>query len=234
MENAEIFIAGLQKQSFIDYPNGISCVIFLAGCNMRCHYCHNSQLFQLEENKIPLAEALSYIEKNKKMLDAAVISGGEPTVNPNLTKIIESIKKLGLKVKLDTNGTNFGTVKQLVDEKLVDFVAVDIKAPFAKYKDIAGYAGDAHEIMKTVEFLKNGAVNYMFRTTISPKLTENDIATMGETIINGAKIWQLQQFNPNEYSNSFDTVLLPYPAEKIQNFAGIAKKYAQNIVVRGL
>jgi pyruvate formate lyase activating enzyme len=231
----DIFIGGLQKQSFIDYPGEVSCVIFLAGCNMRCHYCHNSQLFNSAENKIPFNEVLQYIEKNKKMLSAAVISGGEPTTHPHLFDIIRQIKTISdnIKIKLDTNGTRPDTVKSLVAEKLVDFIAMDIKAPIEKYEDVTGIKF-SHDIYETAEYLKMNNVEYMFRTTISPKLTEQDIHSIGNTIIKGAAIWQIQQYSPNEYSNSFDMVLLPYQPEKIQKFGEIAENYAQHIVVRGI
>ena len=202
---------------------------------MRCHYCHNSQLFDSAENKIPLSEVLQYIEKNKKLLSAAVISGGEPTLHPHLFDIIRQIKTINnsIKVKLDTNGTRPDIVKKLVDEKLVDFVAMDIKAPIKKYEDVTGMKFN-YDIYETARYLKTGSAEYMFRTTVSPKLTEQDIHNIGNTIINGAAIWQIQQFNPNEYSNSFDMVLLPYQPEKIQKFCEIAKNYAQHVVVRGV
>ena len=234
MGNNTIFVGGLQRQSFLDYPGEVSCVVFLSGCNMRCHYCHNSQLFDLAENKMPLSEVLQYIEKNRRLLGAVVISGGEPTVCPQLPDIIRQIRAVGtgLKIKLDTNGTRFDVVKQLVTGGLVDFVALDIKAPIKKYKDITGFYND--DILRTADFLKTAKCKYMFRTTISPQLTEDDIHEMGKAFVNGAAVWQIQQFNPNEYSNSFDTVLLPYTPEKVRFFAKIAGGYAQHIVVRGL
>jgi len=109
---------------------------------MRCHYCHNSNLFDLNENNIPLENVLLYIAQNKKMLDGVVISGGEPTLDPNLSEIIGSIRKVApdLKIKLDTNGTNFDVVKKLVDGGMADYVALDVKAPAAKHKQITGLA----------------------------------------------------------------------------------------------
>ena len=226
----QIFVAGVQKQSFIDYPGEISCVIFLAGCNMRCHYCHNSRLFDEKENKIPLSEILTYIERHKKMLGAVVISGGEPTVNKNLLDIIKQIKPFGLKIKLDTNGTNFAVVKKLVNGGYIDYVAMDVKAA-EKFEEVTGllYSDD---IGRTADFLKHQKkVKYMFRTTISPFLDQNEFEEIGGTITFGAELWQLQQFVPNEFSGD---KLKPYSAEKIAEFAEIAKKYVRDVVVRGL
>jgi pyruvate formate lyase activating enzyme len=233
MKNS-VFVAGLQKLSLIDYPGEVACVIFLAGCNMRCHYCHNSQLFELKENKIPFDSVLRYIYQNKNDLTAVVISGGEPTLCPDLADILHQIKKCGLKVKLDTNGTNFDLVKNLVAAKMVDYVALDVKASIQKHKDVTGIEMN-NDIVNTVNFLKSQtAVKYMFRTTLSPILTEDDIAEIGKDLINGADTWQLQQFVPNEYSHSHKVVFLPHSKEKIAEFAEIAKKYAQNVVVRGM
>jgi pyruvate formate lyase activating enzyme len=233
MQN-KIFIAGLQKQSFIDYPGKVSCVIFLAGCNMRCHYCHNAQLFDGGENKIPFDEALNFIDGNKKLLDAVVVSGGEPTVYPYLFDILTELKKRSLNVKLDTNGTNYLLVKKIADNGLADYIALDIKAPFDKFKDITGTV-NITDIIETIKFLKNqNKTDYMFRTTLSPMLNEKDIEIMGKEMINGAKVWQLQQFVPNDYSNSQKTVFLPLRPQNVRQFAEIAKKYALNVVVRGL
>jgi pyruvate formate lyase activating enzyme len=189
----------------------------------------------MNENKIPFTEVMNYLIKNEKLLDAVVISGGEPTLNPHLTDIIRSIKsQSALKIKLDTNGTNFNIVKKLADEKLIDYVAMDIKAPFDKYGDITGVRF-APEIAETAKFLKGQKqIKYMFRTTLSPQLTVADIEEMGKTIVNGAAVWQLQQFVPNEFSNAQKTVFLPFNYRRIAEITGIAKKYAQYVAVCGL
>jgi pyruvate formate lyase activating enzyme len=154
-------------------------------------------------------------------------------MHPQLFDIFRQIRTTApnIKTKLDTNGTRPDIIKKLVSEKRVDLVAVDIKAPIAKYTAIAGFYNDG--IPETVNFLKHAGVNYMFRTTISPFLDKDDIETIGKQFINGTDIWQIQQFNPNDYSNSFDTVLLPYTPEKVREFAEIAKNYTQHVVVRG-
>ncbi len=220
---SKIMVAGLQKQSFIDYPGKIASVIFMAGCNMRCHYCHNPQLFNKEENIIPFEEVLSYLNLNKKMLDGVVITGGEPTLDENLNKIITQIKEQGLAVKLDTNGTNPEVVKNLIESELIDYVALDIKSTITKYKNITGL--EVNLIQDTANYLKSQSkIDYMFRTTLSPRLTVEDIKEMGEELVKGAKVWQLQQCR-------IDNAL---SGEKVLEMAEIAKTYAQNVVVKGL
>ncbi|MDR0383967.1 MAG: anaerobic ribonucleoside-triphosphate reductase activating protein [Christensenellaceae bacterium] len=230
----KILIAGWQKMSLIDYPGGVSCVVFLAGCNMRCHYCHNSKLFHTKENKIPFDEVKEYLKANEKMLDAIVISGGEPTINPTLIDIIYEVRKnfLNLKIKLDTNGVNFPLLERLVNEKLIDYVAMDIKSPAYKYRAFTGI-WDVN-ILNSANLLKENRVPYMFRTTLSPFLTKTDIFGMGMEFIEGAETWQLQQFIPNEYSSSHKIVGLPRTKKDIDEFAEIASRFAKNVLVKGL
>ena len=124
-------IGGFVKNSFLDYPEHISCVIFTSGCNMNCWYCHNKQLIPDSESGANLENILEFIESRKKFLEGVVISGGEPTLQPDLKDVIIKIKNMGLKVKLDTNGSNYQILKDLIDSNLLDFVAMDIKAPIA-------------------------------------------------------------------------------------------------------
>jgi pyruvate formate lyase activating enzyme len=122
-------IGGFIKQSLIDYPGKIASVIFTAGCNLRCPYCHNPELVDLNENTSLLDqnEILTYIKDNAVLLDAVVITGGEPLMHPDVFDFIHKIKNLGLLVKIDTNGTNPEALKKIIDEKLVDFIAMDVK-----------------------------------------------------------------------------------------------------------
>lgn len=219
----KILVAGLQKQSLIDYPGKVASVIFLAGCNMRCHYCQNAHLFDLAQNKIKFSTVLRYIKGQRHLLDAVVVSGGEPTLDPNLPQILRALRRLGLLVKLDTNGTNPDLVQKLVKSGLVDMVALDIKAPPHKHQAITGLPID--HVLRTVEFLKGQTkVDYLLRTTVTPKLTLNDLCQMGETMIRPAKVWQIQQCR----------VTGAYSPAKIQKMAVFLEKYAQHIVVVGL
>lgn len=219
----QIWVAGLQKQSLIDYPGKVACVIFLAGCNMRCHYCHNAHLFDLRANNLNWESVLGYIVANRAMLDAVVISGGEPTLDPHLRTILTALRPLGLLLKLDTNGTNPALVRELVAAGLVDYVALDVKANRRKYRAITGMDLDA--VLSTITFLRQqNQVDYMFRTTLTPQLDADDLVEMGRDLIKGAKVWQLQQCR----------VAGAYPAAVVRKMAALVKKYVQDVVVVGL
>ncbi|MDR0975971.1 MAG: anaerobic ribonucleoside-triphosphate reductase activating protein [Christensenellaceae bacterium] len=232
MDINEIKVAGYQPQSFLDYPEKVSCVIFLGGCNFRCHYCHNSQIFSPKSNSMSFVEVFADIESKKKFLDGVVISGGEPTLFPRLREIINAIRGLGLLVKLDTNGTNFEILKKLVNEKLVDFVAMDIKAPLSRYADITGVPLN-DDVAKSIEFLKTLEKDkYMFRTTLSPYLNGSDFTQIAEEIA-GAGVYQIQQFIPNEFSKSNFVALVPYSKDEAQTFADIVSKTVAEVRLRG-
>jgi len=220
-------IASFQKNSFIDYPGKIASVIFLGECNLRCYYCHNHQLIDsINELDFPLEE----LKNQVGFIDGVVITGGEPTLHPSLFYMIGEIKKLGLLVKVDTNGTNPEALEGLA--KMVDYVAMDVKAPLLKYKDIVGCEVQ-DEVERSLRYLiKQDKVDYQFRITLAPVLCEEDIYEIAR-LINGAKCVQLQQFVPNEFSNSHKMVLLPYSKKDAERFAAILKKSVKDVVLRG-
>jgi len=221
-----IKIAGFQKNSFIDYPGKIASVIFLGGCNFVCHYCHNSNILSNESNTKDFNEVLVELKEQTGFIDGVVITGGEPTLHPHLKEIIREIKALGFLVKLDTNGTNHEILKHLD----VDFIAMDIKAPLEKYPLITSCNPD--NILESINFLKQGKTDYMFRTTLSPLLTESDIKQIGK-LIDGAKCFQLQQLIPNDFSNSHNTVHVPYPPATAKKFGALLSKHCERLVMRG-
>ena len=133
-----IKIAGWQKLSLIDYPGKMAAVIFLAGCNLHCHYCHNRQLWDKSQNTLLFDEILNELRRRVGWLDAVVVSGGEPTVSPDLLPVLRKLRQLGLLIKLDTNGTHPEVVCRVVEEGLVDYVALDVKAPAEKHLAITG------------------------------------------------------------------------------------------------
>ncbi len=216
-------IAGWQKQSLIDYPGKVAAVIFLAGCNMCCHYCHNHQILRPSQNCLPFDTILDTLRQRRDWLDAVVVSGGEPTVYPALMPLLQALRGLGLLVKLDTNGTRPDVVREVVTAGLVDYVALDIKAPASKHKAITGMPIDA--VLETAQFLKQQKqVPYMFRTTLSPRLDASDLLEIGQTIVNGAPIWQIQQCR----------IKGAYSASEIQKMVAAVKGCALNVVVKGV
>ena len=196
-------IGGLQKVSLIDYPGLICAVIFSQGCNFKCSYCHNPELVDpklfapcIKENGI-----LDFLDTRKGKLDAVSISGGEPTIQDDLVPFIKKIKKMGFAVKLDTNGSQPQVIKALLDEKLLDFVAMDIKGPLEKYISIARVPVDGEKIKESVKRILKAKLPHEFRTTIvKSQLTEKDILKIA-TLISGARKYVLQKFVPAKTLN---------------------------------
>jgi len=177
-----MIIAGLQKLTLIDYPGKLGATIFLAGCNFRCPWCYSSELVLPEkikkQPKIPEKEFFDFLEKRKGILEGIVLCGGEPTINKDLPDFAAKIKKFGYSVKLDTNGSNPKMLRELINKKMIDYVAMDIKAPLGlnsqfpipnfqinPNSQIPKYE---NEIKKSVELLKNSRIDFEFRTTVIP------------------------------------------------------------------
>jgi len=221
--------SGLQKTSLIDYPDRIATVLFTPGCNLRCPFCHNWRI--VVDPKPPFLQeetALSILEKRKKFIDAVVVTGGEPTMHKEMPRFLKKLKEREFKVKLDTNGFYPQVLKECLS--YVDYVALDVKTSLEKYPRLG--ATDVSSVLQTIEMLKNGKVNYEFRTTVVPEFVDaEDIYRIAE-LAKGAKTFAFQQFiSEDTLDKAFQTVK-PYPIETIAKFADAMKKYAENIVLR--
>ncbi len=195
-----MLIAAVNKFTLLDYPWKLACIIFTAGCNFRCWYCHNSQFVlpdqinKLEGNFIPFEAFMKFLETRKNKLEAVVISWWEPTLHSDLVQKIQEIKDKGFMVKLDTNWTNSKVIKELLDKKLLDFIAMDIKSSFKKMSEIICVDVNADEIKKTVSLIINSDIEYEFRSTILPKHHDKKTLLDMAQIIKWAKKWCLQNF----------------------------------------
>lgn len=225
-------IVQIQKQSLIEYPGKISAVIFLGGCNFRCQFCYVPDLVLPERLKklkpIPEKEVLSFLKGRKKFLEAVVISGGEPTINPKLPEFIKKIKKLGYLVEIETNGTNAKLLKYLVENKLVDYVAMDIKhcLNFKKYFEITGKVLTSQmfeNIKESIEFLLKKGFLCEFRTTMAKEFHRaRDILQICKKI-KDAPVYYLQNFEPKE-TLSFKK-FTPFSEEEIREIIEKGQKY---------
>ena len=190
-------IDGLQKMTLLDFPGKVACTVFTGGCNFRCPFCHNALLVTKLPEKPDYSEdeILSFLEKRTGLLDGVAITGGEPLLNPDIADFIRKIRSMGYAVKLDTNGSFPERLKAIVGEGLVDYVAMDIKNRKEKYAETIGLKNlDLSKIEESVEFLKSGAVDYEFRTTVVEQFhTVEDIRAAAEWI-SGAKRYFLQNF----------------------------------------
>lgn len=227
-------ISGLQKTTLVDYPGHVATTIFTGGCNYRCPYCQNSDLVLHPQNIKPYTEdqIFEHLNKRKNVLTGVCISGGEPTLQPDLKSFIKKVKDMGLCVKLDTNGSNPSLLKELVSEGLLDYVAMDIKHSRAKYASIAccpDFSLDA--VAESVDFLKNGYVDYEFRTTLVKELhRESDITAIGVWLM-GAKAYYLQPYRDS------DSVISPgfhaHSGDELDTFVKILSAFLPMVKVRG-
>jgi pyruvate formate lyase activating enzyme len=200
-----MIIAGLQPISMIDFPGFISAIVFTQGCNLRCGYCHNPQLIDcgIPSPQITETEVLKYCEKRRNMIEGIVISGGEPTLQSDLEQFITRIRRLDLKIKLDTNGTHPEIIENLLHNNLLDFVALDIKAPPAMYNQICGKMVNTENIAASLQLLKQGSIEYELRTTLTSELSLSNLYAI-QNWIKDCSHWVLQKCRP--VNNKFNKV----------------------------
>ena len=227
-------IGGIQKTTLVDFPQKIAAIVFTQGCNFRCGYCHNPELLSQnnQQSKYNTQEFLDFLKTRTGKLDGVVITGGEPTLQVNLYNFIREVKQLGFLVKLDTNGTNPEILQKLINDKLLDYIAMDIKAPLDKYSLITGVNTDCEKLKKSIVLVMKSGVDYEFRTTvIKSQLLPDDFNKIGQLIC-GAKRYYLQKFVP---SKIFDEKLATETTYTNQEFDAICanlKKYIDIVEYR--
>lgn len=233
-------IAGLQKMTLLDFPGKVACTVFLQGCNFRCPFCHNSDLLGKDGPEgMTDGELLKFLEKRRGLLDAVCITGGEPTLQPELEKLIRAIKEMGYAVKLDTNGARPEVLKKLSREGLLDYVAMDIKNCPERYGETAGIPRMTFDIVEqSAQFLLTGEQDYEFRTTVVAELHD-------ETAIENIGIW-LENLSPHKKAKRFflqsyidrDSVLQSglhaCSREEMENYVRILRPYVGAVEIRGM
>ena len=229
-----MLISGFSKLTLIDFPGGvIACEIFTQGCNMKCPFCQNSSLIDNNGNyNYTEEEIIDYLERRKKIIDGVVITGGEPTLQKDLIKFITDIKKVGYKVKLDTNGLRPNVLKELLDKNLLDYVAMDIKNSFEKYDITCGVKNILIEnIKRSIEILKHSNIDHEFRTTLIKEYhTKEDILKILDVI--GNSKYYLQNF---ELSNDvIDKSLHGFNDYELIEMERLLESRNTNIQIRGI
>lgn len=234
-----IEIGGLEKSTLIDYPGRVAATVFLIGCNFRCPFCYSPELVLPEKIKlqprISEKDFFKFLDERKGLLDGVVICGGEPTTNENLADFIRKIKKMGYLVKLDTNGSNPKTLKKLIDEKLIDYIAMDIKAPLEskKYDKAAARKIDLDKIKKSIEIIKSSGVDYEFRTTVVPTVhNKEDIIQIAKDI-SPAKRYYLQNFRPEKTINPEFEKIKPYFKDFLTEIKKEIGEFFETCEIRG-
>ena len=225
-------IAGVQKVTLLDYPGKVACEIFTQGCNFECPFCQNSSLIPITNTgEFSEEEIFEYLNLRKNILDGVVITGGEPTVQKDLKGFIKKIKNLGLLVKLDTNGGNPKVLQELIDEDLVDYVAMDIKNIFNKYNITSGKKINLDNIKKSIEILKASKIDYEFRTTIIKEMHSLDDIVSICKLVGNAKYY-LQNFEDSE--NVIDHSLHGFSREELLFIDKYLKDVFPNVEIRAL
>jgi len=224
-------IASYIKNSLIDYPQKIAAVVFSAKCNMNCWYCQNFELIR-PSSKNCYEEFMFFLKKRVGQIEGVVITGGEPTLNNDLEQFIKKIKSLGYLVKLDTNGLKPEVLEKLLNENLLDYVAMDVKAPLHEYEQIARVKIDLTKLIKSINLLKNSNIDYEFRTTLSPDLTLDNLEEIAKMLA-PCKNFSLQNYQKPIREEKLITYT-PHSKNEILKGYEIIKKYIPNAKLKGV
>ena len=221
-----MLLAGLQKNSFIDYPGKICCVLFTTGCNFVCPYCHNADLARGEyPQRIELSQILDFLRSRQGMLEGVAITGGEPTLHSGIVDLCQSIRSMGYAIKLDSNGSRPEILHRLIEKQLVDFIAMDIKAPLDAYSPFSKSSQISQQLEKSIQLIMQSAPAYEFRTTCTKPFTDRAAIEAIVKTIEGAQCYTLQTFNHRaecldpEFSNRPDASLSSAEMKRLQTLA---------------
>ena len=231
-----VAIKGLEKFAPRDFPGFLAATVFLGGCNFRCPYCHNPDLVFRPDSlpTFPLDFFLGFLESRKDWIEAICVTGGEPLLNEDLETLLLLIKERKLLVKVDTNGAFPSRLEYLIRQNLIDRVAMDVKAPLIKYAEVTRTEVIADDLVKSISLIKNSGLPYMFRTTVVPGLVGGEEIRLISRMLDGAEVFQIQQFVPkNTLDKSFETIT-PFPVEELRSFAEMAKPYFSEVRIEGV
>lgn len=227
-------IGGLRRVSLIDYPGKIGAVIFSQGCNFRCPYCHNPELVDPDRYgpTIPEEKVISFLDKRRGKLEAATVTGGEPTLQPDLEKFLEALKKRGYLTKLDTNGSKPDILEKMIHRGLVDYLAMDIKGPLDKYHRIASVEVDTSMIKRSIKLIMASGINYEFRTTVArSQLGLQDLVSVAK-FIKQARLYVLQPMIPIKTLAHTMLSELSYTPEEFSAIRANLEKVCPRVIVR--
>ncbi|NLL78017.1 MAG: anaerobic ribonucleoside-triphosphate reductase activating protein [Clostridiales bacterium] len=228
-------IHGLNKTTLLDYPGHVAATVFLGRCNFRCPFCHNGSLVLNPESQPLIAEdeVFTFLKKRRGILSGVCITGGEPTLEPELKNFIRQIKDMGYLVKLDTNGYRPEIIKELIEEKLLDYIAMDMKNCTEKYPKTVGIERiDTEKINKSIDLIMNSGISYEFRTTVVKEFhTREDMLAIGREI-EGAEAYFLQEYKDSE--QAIERGFHAYGKEEMEAFAELLRPFIPNVMIRGM
>lgn len=229
-------LRGFLGVSLIDYPGHVAGVVFVGGCNLRCGYCYNADLVLHPDARpaIPVDRLVADLERRLGFVDGVVLTGGEPTLYPDLIGLLRTFRAMGLAVKLDTNGSRPDVLREWLDEGVVQYVAMDIKASPARYSSVAGRPVDTEAISASLDLLRASGCPHEFRTTVAPTLLEvKDVEEIARWIA-GPSPYFLQQFRPGGCLDPRLDTVEPYAASALEEMATVARIYLDHVHLRGV
>jgi len=233
-----MIIGGIQKNSFIDFPSKISCVLFTSGCNFDCPYCHNPELVRRTPGSTVIApgEIFDFLEKRKSLLDGVVITGGEPTLHLDLFDFCREIKALGYAIKLDTNGSRPKVVQKLISSQLIDYIAMDVKTAFARYMPVLTKMVSLDDLGESVRAIISSGIDHEFRTTCVKTIVDSQAVTEISRTISGASLYALQSVSVTNnkvlHPEYFMSSTLRFSASEMESFRVIAADFVKRVVIR--
>jgi pyruvate formate lyase activating enzyme len=231
-------LKGFLPVTLLDWPGKIAAMIFFGGCNFRCQFCYNTELVLHPETlpNIPEEKIFSFLLKKKNWLDGVVLSGGEPTLYPDLPLFCQKIKKHGFAIQIQTNGTNPQMLQKLLEEKLIDFIAMDIKGPLSKYPQITQTKINPEMIRRSIELIAQyPQIEAEFRTTLVPSLiTKDDLPEMIALLKKTKRPYFLQQLRPEKTLNNKIQKETPYSRKELETLLKIAQKHYPQTKLRGI
>ena len=232
-----MIFGGLQKQSLIDFPGKLACILFTSGCNFTCPYCHNPNLVGKPGSHGPLLaleKVVEFLQQRRRFLEGVVISGGEPTLHADLTAICQKIHGLGYEIKLDTNGSRPKVLNRLIQDKLVDYIAMDLKTDPAAYPRSIAPQSDTQTILQSIDLIMRCGLPYEFRTTCVRPFVNESILHKIVRRIEGARCYALQPFQAENILSPafFKDWASPYSREDLRRFQSLAAPWVQTCIIR--
>ncbi len=227
-----MLLSGIHPFTVLDYPGKVSCIVFTPGCNFRCGYCHNPEFVlpekvaALRPNFIEEEAFFNFLKQRGPLLDGVVVSGGEPTLMPDLEEFIIKIKSLGLLVKLDSNGNRPAVLKKLLTKNLLDYIAMDVKTSLPRYQSLVGPWAVEQLIGESIKLIQDSGVEYEFRTTLVKEVHTPDVISEMSRLLKGSKRLFLQQFRPETTLNPIFHNYHPFNTEETEV---IAKEFRTNV-----
>lgn len=233
-----MLISGIQPFTLLDYPGKTACIIFIPGCNFRCGFCHNPEfvipekIIQIKDSFISEEAVFNFLLERRGLLDGVVITGGEPTTAPDLVPFMQKIRRLGFLVKLDTNGNRPDVIAKALQERVVDYIAMDVKTDLNGYKKLVGPLIRTDNIKNSINLIKNSTIQYEFRSTLLKEIHTDSVLEKMAELVDGAQNWFLQKFRPDNTLAPTFTTYHPFTDEEIKTIADRFKKNVQRIFVR--